>query len=175
VIPLAGTPRPNADLFDETAEEFLVALGVHSLNTFLPVWEPRSVRGRFCGILRGQQALSTPSRSQVVALVEASEDDLYRLLATDLLGPQAFPMHPTALVERGKRWFSAQRQRLATTLCPNEKLRQMAVESSDEVALVTGVADIIVGMVLPVAPVTLAALIVKVGLTRLCPNWRNDD
>jgi hypothetical protein len=98
-------------------------------------------------------------------LLQLKEDDLYALIGDDLAGPQAFPLTQSELIERGQAWFNANLDRLRAVVCPHAK--QLTEETEARSALIA-VADLLAGVILHVAPVKVAALILKVGVKKLC-------
>ena len=107
-----------------------------------------------------------------------SDADLLRSLGTELVGPQAFPLLPQELVERATRWLTAQTTYLQTHICGSGRIRSF-VETKDEggdVEIVIELAKLLADLLLPVNPVTLAALLAKRGLKGLCETqWSAAD
>jgi hypothetical protein len=96
-----------------------------------------------------------------------SIDDLLELVGTELMGRNAAADPKSQVIDRARRWL---RQKLATlhpAICGSEVVKQV-LESSDRVALITAVADVIAGLIVGVSPVTVAAILTKLGLKRLC-------
>lgn len=106
-----------------------------------------------------------------VERLSMTEDDLLKLLGSDLVGPQALPLRPTELAERGKRWLTAQRENLETQICSSESMRHFALGTTDSSAIAVELAKLLAGLLLPVNPVTLAVLIVKKGLKSFCSTY----
>jgi hypothetical protein len=105
---------------------------------------------------------------QLSRLLGLPEDELYRRLAQDALGPQALPMDPRDLLDRGKRIFTAQRTTVQNAVCHNSRLRSYAEGPSDQVSLAIEVLNVVASLFLPFSPVTLCALLVKMGLKNFC-------
>jgi len=102
-----------------------------------------------------------------------SEQELFQDLGGDLAGTQALPILPAELAERGKRWFISQQVYLEKQICRNDALKKFAQTNSDNSAIAVEVAQILIGLILPVNPVTLAVLLVKKGLKEFCTEqWR---
>jgi hypothetical protein len=100
-------------------------------------------------------------------LLDATEDDLYRLVGEDLSRHAGLPADPAVLVERGRKWFNLNRPRLQLLVCESTAVRAFLARS-DEIALVGAIIDVIGGACDTVAPGTVATLIVKIGLERFC-------
>lgn len=112
------------------------------------------------------------SSARAQRLLAASDDELFQLLGTELSGTQALPLSPAELIERGRRWFSAQEDMLRATVCINPRVKALTLENRDDLALAAALADVLASLVLPVTPVTLAALIVRRGLKTFCElHW----
>jgi hypothetical protein len=113
---------------------------------------------------------------QLGQLLALPEDELYRHLAADVLGPQALPMDPRDLLDRGKRIFKAQRLAIQDAVCHNSRLRSFAEGTSDQMAVALEVLNVLASVVLPFSPVTLCALLVKLGLKNFCKaDWMGDS
>lgn len=100
-------------------------------------------------------------------LLAQSEQQLLVALGESLMGPQAFSMHPTELVERATRWLTAQKHELQRTVCVHPAAVALQA-GNDDVAIVIELAKILAGLLLPVNPVALAVLLVKKSLTKFC-------
>jgi hypothetical protein len=101
-------------------------------------------------------------------LFSMTEDQLLARLGTDLTGPQALPLRPSEVIERGKRWLAAQRDYLEDNICRNESVKQFTLANTDDVAIAMEVAKLLVGLILPVDSATLAVLLVKRGIKGFC-------
>ena len=101
-----------------------------------------------------------------------AESDLFARLGADLAGPQALPLTPGELAERGRRWLLAQQAFLETQVCSSESIKKFTLETSDNSAIAVELAKLLASLLLPVNPVTLAVLLIKKGLKTLCsPRW----
>jgi hypothetical protein len=112
--------------------------------------------------------MSDSFESESLGRLAMSEDDLLALLGTDLAGPQALPLRPSELVERGRRWLTAQHVYLEEHVCSSESVKQFALTTNDNVAIAVELARLLAGLILPVNPVTLAVLLTKKGLKTFC-------
>jgi hypothetical protein len=110
------------------------------------------------------------SPNEVADRLSMTEDDLFALLGSEITGPQALPLRPAELIERGKRWLGAQRELLHAQVCSSVTLKSFTLTTTDNSAIALEVAKLIVGILLPVNPVTLAALLVKRGLKSFCSD-----
>ena len=102
-------------------------------------------------------------------LLNASTDELFELLGRDLVGQQAFPLSPEELIERAQGWFSAQSATIQAAIC-SPSVAESFVAQSDERQLLLVLADILFKANLGVAPLTLSAFVLKIGLKKFC-NW----
>ncbi len=103
--------------------------------------------------------------------VEKSYFDLLVDLGTELVGKQAVPRPPNQLAELGKRWLTANSKKLREVVC-EARVTKAVLNGKDSIVLVTAVADLIAGAFSGVSPFTVAALLVKFGLDRLCSGER---
>jgi hypothetical protein len=118
------------------------------------------------------------SESEAQTALSSDDSELLRALGSELTGPQAFPLQPRELAERGTRWLSAQTAYLQQHVCSNSSIRSFATskEQSDDITIVVELAKLLAGLILPVNPVTLAALLVKRGLNVLCvTQWKTSS
>ena len=117
--------------------------------------------------------MSDTYHAESIERLSMTEDDLLALLGTDLAGPQALPLRPSELVERGRRWLVAQHEYLEAQVCSCESIKQFTLATTDNTAIAVELARLLVGLVLPVNPVTLAVLLAKKGLKTFCATrWR---
>ena len=56
-------------------------------------------------------------------------------------------------------------------LCNDEKLKNL-IKKSDGIVLVTAIVDLISSIITGVSPFTVAALLVKKGITKLCHKYK---
>ena len=112
--------------------------------------------------------MSEPYDVQSKQQLSMSEDELLMSLGKDLAGPQALPLRPSELADRGRRWLMAQHGYLEIHICSSESLKAFAFTNNDNVAIVVELAKFLAGLILPVNPVTLAVLVSKKGLKTFC-------
>ncbi len=101
-------------------------------------------------------------------LLELSEKDLYIELGMELSSKLALPLDENELEERGKKWFERKSDDIRKIVC-NHSFAEYILSGDDKISLITGIADLIAPLTpLKFAPFTVAAIIVKVGLTKFC-------
>ena len=100
-------------------------------------------------------------------LIEASCDELFAALGAQVAPPQALPGSLEELVDKGRHWFGKNRERLMKLICRDEVIETLNA-SRDDIALLIAVADLLSDALKGVAPFTVAALIVKIGLLEFC-------
>jgi hypothetical protein len=96
-------------------------------------------------------------------------DELFETLGRELTGHQALPLPKNEAIKRGRRWFEANVQRFRSAVCDNPASTAV-MNASDSSALVTAIADLIVGYCTGVSPVTVASIVLKIGFTKFCEN-----
>jgi hypothetical protein len=114
--------------------------------------------------------------TEVSRLYEAAEDDLYSDIGAAVGGKHAFPPSRRALIDLGKGWFNSKRGALESLICKNEHLRRVSrqdVPTHEKVVAVCGLLDL-GGHELGAAPVvTVAVLVVRLGLHQFCAtHWQ---
>jgi len=98
-------------------------------------------------------------------LNQLSEDELYEMIGQELAGKPMFPLTRNELIQRGRAWYSTNIDNVRAAICPHAKT---LTEDNDERAAIIAVADLLTGLLIHVTPVTAAALIVKIGIKKLC-------
>jgi hypothetical protein len=114
--------------------------------------------------------MSTSETNDPQAYASLTEDELYAAIAADLVGRQALPMTAIELAERGRRWFAAQRDVLKQRVCASTEVKAFVDDKSENVTLVVETAKLLAGLLLPVNPVIVAALLVRRGLRSFCAD-----
>jgi hypothetical protein len=104
-------------------------------------------------------------------LLALDEEELYVEIGREFSAKQALPLDPRELAERGKRLFSAQVKKLTSSICENSTIRSMAENNSEDAQIVVEIINLISSLILPVSPITLAALLVKRGVKKCCENY----
>src|SRR5437773_5430157 len=115
--------------------------------------------------------MSTPTHEETERLRNCPEDELYREIGEALLGRQAVPPPVKRMVETGKKWIHYKWNDLATVVCANAKVRSFSAQdvySHELVVAVTGSIDLGIHLVGGAPAVTVAALLIRLGLHSLC-------
>jgi hypothetical protein len=112
------------------------------------------------------------SEHELSSLLALSEDDLYLEIDRQLM-PPGFRIDLRGIdvkVESGKSWFEEWRTRIRDRICTPTARASLdrAIEAPGSGTLLIAIADMIAGIVVGVSPVTVAALVVKLGLGRFC-------
>jgi hypothetical protein len=110
-------------------------------------------------------------KRELVAQVQLSEDELLRLVGSDLMGKRAFPASHAQLIERANRWMDAQRIAFQRAICSNVGIRELVQDKNDTLSIASEILQILVGLALPVNPVSLAVLLAKKGTKALCISY----
>jgi hypothetical protein len=106
--------------------------------------------------------------NQIKRLLEAPMDDLYLEIGAQLGGRRAFPLPPKMLIDEAMRWT---RDTLSKPICGNRKLQELAkqdIPTQELILSVTGSLDLLGHILGAVPAVTVAVLIVRVGLHKFC-------
>jgi hypothetical protein len=98
-------------------------------------------------------------------LLALSDDDLLASIGESLVGRSALPRSRAELIALGSAWFQANLSKIRELVCPHAP--QLLKETNLE-KLVTTIADMLAAAFFSVAPVTVAVLIVRVGVEKLC-------
>jgi hypothetical protein len=112
----------------------------------------------------------TPDPILVQRLMEASEEDLYATIG-EIAARSASPRQRQQLSAIGKGWFDAARNELSRIVCSNERLKRISaqdVPTHELVVAVCGTLDLGVHILGGVPAVTVAVLIVRLGLHQFC-------
>jgi hypothetical protein len=98
-----------------------------------------------------------------------NKEELFELIGKDLTARQAFPLSKDELAERGKNWFIAKIDTFRDVLCSN-KNKKYLVEDSGTKTAVLAISDLLASVCFGVSPVTVAAILLKIGIRNLCSN-----
>lgn len=112
--------------------------------------------------------ISDLETERVQQLAVLPEDDLYRLVAEEMLGKQAMPSDPRELLDQGKRIFRAQARNVQEAICKSSHLREFAQGKSDVAEIAIEILKIVSAIVIKISPITLCVLIARTGLKNLC-------
>ena len=100
-------------------------------------------------------------------ILQLAEADLYEMIGDEVAGRQVFPLTREELIERGRAWWRAHLDQIRSVVCPHA--RELIAETDSWSALIA-IADLLAGIIFHVAPVKVAALVVKAGIRKLCEN-----
>ncbi len=90
-------------------------------------------------------------------------DDL--LLELGLVGHDAFPRGP---LQRAEEVYRSIRESLREAICNDPKVLALRADESHRPELVAAIADIVAGSTIGVPPFTVAVLMLRDGLPKLC-------
>ena len=102
-------------------------------------------------------------------LIDKSEAELYETLGKELTSKQAFPLSGAEALGRGKAWFNAHLTAFRSVICSESSFKFLTEENDTKTAMIA-VAELIAKVTTGVAPVTVAALLVKIGVKKICQN-----
>jgi len=110
---------------------------------------------------------------EILSTLSLCEEEIFEKIGAEISsGQDAFPPGKQDIIKIGKRWWTHNRERLVTNVCRSEVIKSV-LESGDELALVSAILDLICGIVTGVSPATVAVLIVKLGLEKVCESIWN--
>jgi tetratricopeptide (TPR) repeat protein len=126
---------------------------------------------------RVRQAHGGPAVDDKIHVVDEAlkkdDQDLFEDVALSVYGKAMLPRPRSTLVEQGRRWFESKRPELVSVVCHNDRIRTLTrqdVPTHELVVAVCGVLDV-GAHVLGGAPViTVAVLIVRLGLHHVCSD-----
>lgn len=113
----------------------------------------------------------TQKESEIEQLFKLSEEDLYKYIGNELSAKQAMPFHPDELIDRGKRFFEAQKSKLLQVICTNDKIKQLTLEETDNSKIAVEILNIVSSIILPISLVGIVVLILKKGLKFSCSSY----
>jgi hypothetical protein len=109
--------------------------------------------------------------AEILALLERPRDSLLLELGA-VAGHDAFPRSP---LQRGSEVYNALRESLRDSICNDARVLSLRDESNRRAELVAAIADIVATSTVGIPPFTVAVLIVRDGLPRLCAKHWQDD
>ena len=107
----------------------------------------------------------------VKQLLESDDETLYFQLGQYLHGKPAFPLQPKPVIDLAKRWLSEKCAELAKEICVSSKVKAFAatdLAAHERVVLVCAIADTIAHKYTGTAAATIAALLARQGIHKLC-------
>jgi hypothetical protein len=104
-------------------------------------------------------------------LIDLPRDELLAQLGTDV-----FEATPRDAVTRGKEMYATIRVALRDVICSNPSIHELAIESEKGPEIVAALVDLISSQVHGVPAATLAVLMFKDGIPKLCADqWATDQ
>ena len=118
-------------------------------------------------------------RSSLVSeLLTATEEQLFIDVSTSLYGKAMTPLSKAKAVERGRQWFDMKREALSQAVCQNPAVMRVSrqdVPTHELVVVGCGALDVGVHVLGGAPVVTVAVLIVRLGLHEFCATlWKHD-
>lgn len=109
-------------------------------------------------------------------LLRSSEEELLVSIGMEINeGSLALPRRRDWLTRSAKRWLKVREDTLRQAICSSDRVRTL-VHDSQDVLLVTAVADLILSICTGVSPITVAALLVRRGISELCMLvWKDEE
>ena len=111
---------------------------------------------------------------EIVSTLSLKEEEIFEKIGIEASSVQgAFPPSKQELIAIGKRWWTYHKEQLTNSICDSEAVKK-AYNSSDELAVLAAVLDLISGIAIGISPITVAVLLVKLGIDKTCKNkWEN--
>jgi hypothetical protein len=106
-------------------------------------------------------------------LVACDEEALFGEIGRHLSPMGVQPPQRDRLAKLGREWFQANRGKLAQTLCRDDRLKSLAapnLKTHEVVLAVAGVLDICSHLLGLIPAVTVAAVLVRLGLHSFCSD-----
>lgn len=113
---------------------------------------------------------------EIRELLQKDDNELFVLIGEQLTGDQlgTLPLTPRQLAIRGKEWLSSNLTQIRPPLCSNQAVKAIR-DKADSVALVCAIIDVVAKFCGVVSPVTVAVIILRVGLGRVCADeWKQE-
>jgi hypothetical protein len=105
----------------------------------------------------------------IETLLQTYEDELLLILGRQISARYAFPPSKQQLREVAEEWFTSHLMDFQETICGNHRVLKLR-NNNNLIELAAAIADLIVGICTGVSPVTVAVLIIKYGISKLCQN-----
>ncbi|WP_018348381.1 hypothetical protein [Longispora albida] len=105
--------------------------------------------------------------TEIASRIDLDEDSLFELLSRELtlgVGPQ----DPAARRAFGRAWFTANLGRLRAAVCGAPAITAFRADKADVATTISAVADLVASVTSAPAACTVATLLVRYGLNRLC-------
>jgi hypothetical protein len=104
-----------------------------------------------------------------IYLTKSEDDLLHEIGEKSELTLNSFPKRKDEFIEDGKNWLNENLPNLQHKICNNSKVKKLLdTKGIDDVTLYSAIADLITSLSIGFAPFSVAALLVKRGLHKLC-------
>ena len=112
------------------------------------------------------------ANADIAELLIKPEAELFAMLGEELSEAAATPSAGEA-ESLGRSWWQRRRQAIASVVCANRHIRELASappDRLDRAMLAALVADAILGAVTDVSPLVVAVIVVRGGIRTLCAD-----
>jgi len=75
------------------------------------------------------------------------------------------------LIEVSKQWLRDKQKIIYSTICGNNDIKKIVLETDDKIKIAVVVGDVLTGLALGVSIATLTAIIVQVGVSNICKEY----
>ncbi len=117
-------------------------------------------------------------QSELARVLDLDKSALLAELGLSLAGPLAAPMPKHEAIRRAKAWLTEQKSILESRVCTSQRIQELANTKnslSNRSVLVIAVADLLMTIIGNLPVITVAALLVREGLTSICSKyWQHD-
>jgi hypothetical protein len=110
---------------------------------------------------------------KVRELLDLPEESLLEILGAEVQPPSlGFGVDVAKAIESARQWLARHRSVIQLKVCSSHVARicRDNPKAFDRVILVAAIADLIAAVCVGVSPIVVAVLIVKAGVTELCPG-----
>lgn len=112
------------------------------------------------------------SRDEAERLIEKRESDLLADLGSDLLGRGAVPAAIEVKIKVARGWLRENEGRIKNCVC-TERVQALVKADAGPIEICVAVGDLLLEQFAHVAPLSLAALLVKAGIRSYCEKTWN--
>jgi hypothetical protein len=109
------------------------------------------------------------SSDEATRLLAKNEDELLADLGADLLGLGGVPPSVEVLNTAARGWLSDNATKIRTCVC-TEEVRKLLNSNVGSVEICVALGDLLLGQFVGVSPLSLAAIILKTGVSSFCRN-----
>ena len=112
--------------------------------------------------------------SEIELLLKSSDEKLYLSIGDALDdGFAILPKSAKEKIEDAKRWFNAKKEIYAEIICSNDKIKDLHEKGNAKLEIISVIADSIASISTLVPPITIATLLFKEGIHKLCnTRWK---